>query len=117
MVSFTQAFVGTAALLGLVQFCPAPFAAIPVVVSIELGSAAAWAGAAGGIVGGAAGAATAIENANKRKRDTLDAPDTPIKRQSYGNAQDWELCHTELGSSTVTYSAPQAGCKSSLRNC
>jgi hypothetical protein len=66
MVSFTAAALSSLAAAGLVQFAPAPFAAIPVAITINIGTAAAWAGAAGGIAGGATGVASAIQNSKKR---------------------------------------------------
>lgn len=113
MVSFKSAALSSLAAVGLVQYAPAPFLAIPVVISIDMGSAAAWAGAAGGIAGGAAGTATAIENAHK-KRSVEAGSFENIKRQDdgqYGTKLAWEECRDDLKSHTVGFQVPEPGSK------
>ncbi|KKY27865.1 hypothetical protein UCRPC4_g00845 [Phaeomoniella chlamydospora] len=83
-----KAAASAAVVFASVQFCPAPFAAIPVVVEIELGSTAAWVGAIGGVVGGASAAASAVKGAHggNQNGDVQDAsPYSGIKRQDDSN--------------------------------
>jgi hypothetical protein len=103
MVSFTTAALSSIAAAGLVQYAPAPFLpVIGVAVTIEMGSAAAWAGAAGGILGGSAAVATAISN-SKKKSVGSEFPVKPAKRQDpqYGTQLAWELCRDDVGSATI----------------
>ena len=116
MVSFNKVIVSGAALLGLVQFCPAPFLlAIPIAVTIDLGSAAAWVTAVGVVAGSGASAASAIE-ASHGKKKARDVPFTiRIKpRQQYGTQLAWEECHSDLGSATVGFQSAGVGSKSPL---
>jgi hypothetical protein len=102
MVSFTAAALSSIAAAGLIQYAPAPFLAVPVVVSIEMGTAAAWAGAAGGIAGGAAGVATAISNSKKRSVGSDSW--AKVRRQDdaqYGTQLAWELCRDDVGTATI----------------
>lgn len=115
MVSFTSTAISAAALLGLIQFCPAPFLAAIVPVAIEGATAAAWVGAAGGVLGGGAAAAQAVEAAKGKKRDVTAFPrdilHSRVKRQGTMNELAWEECHSDLGSATVGFSAPAPGSK------
>ncbi|KAM0717895.1 hypothetical protein Q7P37_006227 [Cladosporium fusiforme] len=113
MVSFTSAALTSIAAAGLIQYAPAPFVALPVVISINMGSAAAWAGAAGGIAGGAAATASAIQGANK-KRSVGTGSDSwvKVKRQDdaqFGTQLAWELCRDDVQSATVAFEVPEPG--------
>jgi hypothetical protein len=115
MVSFTATALSSLAAAGLVQFAPAPFAAIPVVVSINMGTAAAWAGAAGGIAGGAAGVASAIQNSKKRSVGSESWVN--MRRQDdaqYGTQLAWELCRDDVQTATIGMERPQGNGKLSL---
>ena len=115
MVAFTQTIVSAAALVGLVQFCPAPFAAIPVAVSINMGTAAAWVGAVGGIVGGTAGAANAIINGvrkPKEKARDVQHPRRTMSAKRYGEQIAWERCRDDVKTADVDFTAPGPGRKS-----
>ena len=91
MFSFSQATVAAAVLLGPVQHCPAPFVAIPVVISIEMGLVASWVWAVGGLAGSAGTIAGAIEGAKKGKmRKTRDVINGRIRRQDYSTALAWQ---------------------------
>ena len=114
MVSVKQVALA-AATTGLVQVTNAGFLVAPVVISINMGTAAAWAGAAGGIAGGAAGVATAIQNGKKRDLSSLRQPVRQVKRQDdaqYGTQLAWELCRDDLGSATIGMEVPEPGSKS-----
>lgn len=112
MVSFKSAAISSLAAVGLVQYAPAPFVAIPVVISVEMGSVAAWAGAVGGVAGGAAATATAIENAHKKKRSVEGESWTAVKRQddgTYGTKLAWEECRDDIKKATVSFTVPEPG--------
>jgi hypothetical protein len=116
MVSMKQAAL-VAIASGLVQVTSAGFLVAPIVISIEMGTAAAWAGAAGGIVGGAAATATAIENGKNKKRDVASGrgPVSRIKRQDsgeYGTQLAWELCRDDVGSASIGFEVTEPGSKS-----
>ncbi|KAI9661571.1 MAG: hypothetical protein M1821_008809 [Bathelium mastoideum] len=113
MVSFNQITLSAAALLSLVQYCPAPFAAIPLASLPELGSVAAWVGAAGGVTGGGASAASAIENAHQKKSARQEAGrefNSHIKRGIFGDMSAWKTCHGDLKKATLSFSSPGSGC-------
>lgn len=76
MPSISTIAISAAALLTMVQYCPATFlAAIPAAVSAGIGAAGAVVGAAGAVTGGVS---TALHNS---KRDEFHSR---IKRQNYG---------------------------------
>lgn len=117
MVSFTAAALSSIVTAGLVQYAPAPWVAVPVVISVNMGSAAAWAGAAGGIIGGAAGVAGAIQSSKKRSVGGKAESWTKLKRQDdaqYGTQLAWELCRDDIQSAQIGMERPQGNGELSL---
>ncbi len=95
-----SATISAIALAAMVQFCPAPFLAlIPEAVAVGLGAVSGVIGAAGGIAGAVEGG-IAASHSRARVRQT--------KRQQQ-NPQAWNDRHGQLGSATVTFSAPAVG--------
>jgi hypothetical protein len=117
MFSLTQALAATAAFVSLSQLCPAPI--VPVItIAVEMGTAAAWVGAAGGIAGGAASTAIAIEGAKKKKRDVASPSQevsqpffSRIKQRQVQNELAWEECHDDLAGVTIGITSPAVGSK------
>jgi hypothetical protein len=117
MVSFTQALAASATFVALSQLCPAPIAPV-ITIAVEMGTAAAWVGAAGGITGGAASTALAIEGAKNKKRDLASPPEnvsepffSRIKQRQVQNELAWEECHDDLAGVEIGITAPAQGSK------
>jgi hypothetical protein len=123
MHSWIPTTISLAAALALLQSCTAPVVPL-IAVTIEMGTAAAWVGAAGGIAGGAASAAIAVENAHHHgKRDAVVEDTTTtgfrsrmLPRQEQ-NQLAWQECHDDLGSANVAFWAPAEGRKSHTYLC
>lgn len=67
-----------------------------------------------GSVGGTVAAAVSASNSKRAEDDVKFGPISRVKRQSYGTKYDWEQCHSELSSSSVTFTAEGPGSKWSL---
>lgn len=113
MHAISKLVVPTIALLGMVQYCPAPF--IPAIAAVVAGVSAAD---AAGVIGAAAGVAGAVEggvSAAHGKRDASRVFNSRInKRQEISNlglGTAWPDCISELGSRTLTFSSPDSSSK------
>ncbi|KAI1208925.1 uncharacterized protein F4807DRAFT_461048 [Annulohypoxylon truncatum] len=100
---FGQKKIGSAAaLVALVQLCPAPFLlAIPEAVTAGLGGATAVIGATAGVVGD-------VQNAHHNSR-SVPVFRVPKTRRQGQNELAWKECHDQLSSAHVTFSGPSAG--------
>ncbi|KAL1884049.1 hypothetical protein Daus18300_000158 [Diaporthe australafricana] len=126
MVHMRAAFISTTALVALIQFSPAPFAAaIPAAISVGMAGARAMVGVARAVKGGVkvaknvdkmSGEQDTSEDEQNQKRAipdmhvirTFNRVDHIAARQD-PNQRAWELCHEQLGSATVEFSAPGDG--------
>ncbi|KUL88421.1 hypothetical protein ZTR_05414 [Talaromyces verruculosus] len=105
MYAISKLVVPTIALLGMVQYCPAPF--IPAIVAGGISAADA-----AGVIGAAAGVAGAVEGgvqAGHSKRDASRVFNSRIKKRqdisNLGLGTAWSDCMSELGSSTLNFSS------------
>jgi hypothetical protein len=111
MYAISKLVVPTIALLGMVQYCPAPF--IPAIAAAGISAADA-----AGVIGAAAGVAGAVEGgvqAGHSKRDASRVFNSRIKKRQdiskLGLGTAWSDCMSELGSSTLTFSSTDSSSK------
>lgn len=113
MYPFKTVTISAIALMALVQFSPAPFLAIPEAVAAGIGTVSGVVGAAGATAGAVEGGIAASHSHRKRVR--AGRFPVGIKRQAPdANQQAWNDCHTQLGSASVTFSAPSTSSKCSV---
>ncbi|RYP69412.1 hypothetical protein DL769_005266 [Monosporascus sp. CRB-8-3] len=103
--------VAAVAAMALVQFCPAPFlGAIPAATAAGIGATSAAVSAAAAVAG------TVVTAVNGRSVKINGRSVSRIQQRQEHNQQAWNDCRNQLGSASVTFSAPEPGKEESKAN-
>ncbi|KAJ6017128.1 hypothetical protein N7451_000507 [Penicillium sp. IBT 35674x] len=105
MVSF-KSVLGALAIAASVA--PSQAIVVTIALDVSLSTIASCVGAIG-TVGGTVASAVSASNSKRTEDEVKFGPISRVKRQSYGTKYDWEQCHSELSSSSVTFSAEGPG--------
>ncbi|RYP07318.1 hypothetical protein DL765_009195 [Monosporascus sp. GIB2] len=95
--------VSAMAAVALVQFCPAPFGAIPAATAAGIGAASAAVSAAAAVAG------TVVTAVNGRSVKINGRSVSRIQQRQEHNQQAWNDCRSQLGSASLMFSAPETG--------
>lgn len=119
MPSLKTTVISATAFVAMVQFCPAPFLAIPEAAAAGIGAVSSAVSAASDVGGTVAGAIEGAKSSRVMRRQKLaqrasvsagaeDGHKLVAARQEQ-NQLAWQLCHDQLTNASLTFSGPSPG--------